>query len=373
MARYHVWYTDPEGAKLAYLEPISLEYALVYSDVGVCRIDLPKDETAAYWPVAVDNQIHIYRTPYGGTAELQGIFFARGWRRYTTREGLSRVTVTGVNANDLLNRRIVAYYAGSSEAQMSNEADDMMKQIVTDNLVDGTDYAGSESGRDISDHGFSVAQATAEGPTIEQGHSWRNVLSVLQSIQSKSRAAGTEVFFNVEATSAQTFTFQTYTGQPGSDRTLSSSDDPLLFAPSWGNLEDPVLDEDYTDEANFIYAGGQGEGDQRNIQEASDTARINASVWNRREAFRQATHGASTDAAVGDQADEELARLRGQVMFSAQIVPTADTPYGGRGWRIGDKVTCSYLGRQFDCLIRSGYITVDERGREDVRARVESV
>lgn len=373
MARYAIWYTDNEGARLALLDPVSLEYALVYGDVGWLNVELPKDKASAYWDAAPDNQVHVYRTPYGGSAELEGVFFARAWTRQTTRQGLSRLTLSAASPVDLLARRIVAHYAGSNEAQMTDEADDMMKQIVTDSFVDGTDYGGAESGRDISGVGFSVAPKTASGPVLEKGFSWRNVLRVLQDLQASSKGEGTEVFFDVTATADQSFTFRTYTDQPGSDRTLSGGD-PMVFSLAWGNLEQPRLDEDYGEEANFIYAGGQGQGEQRNIQEASDTARINASPWNRREAFRQATHGASTDNAVRDQARDELARRRPQTIFSANIIPTAETPYGhsGGGWRVGDKVTASYLGRRFDCLIRSVSVRW-EGGREEIRARVEGV
>ncbi len=276
--------------------------------------------------------------------------------------------------NNLLSRRITAYYANETETKVSGNADDLMKEIVRDNFIDNADYSGTpDPARDIDDYGFSVQANNSAGSSISKAISWRNVLAVLQDFQAASKSAGTEAFFGVMPTSDTTLQFQTWTGQPGRDRTIATGINPIVFSLEWGNLSDPQLSDDYVNEANYIYAGGRGREDVRNIQTASDTSRMNVSRFGRHEAFTQATAEATT-AYIQDVAKDILARRRPKKIFRGAIHNTPLTPYGGlNGWHLGDKISINYSDLQFDVIIRSVSVRVEENNREIITARVETL
>jgi hypothetical protein len=289
----------------------------------------------------------------------------------TSQDGQYQRKTNNVDFTELLKRRIVAYYAGESETGMTDNADDMMKAIVTDNFVDNADYSGTPSpARDIDSYGFSVAGDLSDGPSLTRAFAWRNVLDTLQDIQAASKTAGTEVLFAVVPTSETAAQFRTYTA--GRDRT-STGINPIIFSLAYGNLANPKLTYDYSNDENYVYAGGQGDDDARNIQVASDADRYNVSRLGRREGFANAGHIDFTDDdGVTAVAQDRLAKSRSTISFTGTIYNTPLTPYGGlQGWDLGDNVTVNYAGIQFDVLIRAIKVSVDDRGEELVQARVE--
>jgi hypothetical protein len=369
MTTWELWLADDAGNRLELLNSVtSFELGHVVGDVGWASLLMPHAAGTLYTQMQPDRQIQMYRQPRDGTGmlELEALLFQRRLRQATSLSGLATYGLGGADANDLLARRIVAYAAGSAQAEMSDQADDMMKEIVRDAL--GGD-AGA--GRDMTAVGFSVGANAGAGPTISKAFAWQNVLSAAQGVQAASRAAGSEVFFAVQPTSLTSYRFDTYTGQPGRDRRWSVSPIGMMFGLDWGNVANVVYEQDYTDEENYIYAGGRGQGAAREVQEVSDAGRIAASRWNRREGF--APSNATTAEGVRNDGRERLERQRPRLLLSADLLDTPATPYGAAGWRVGDRVTVTHLGRSFDCLIRSAYISVDAQGQETVRARVENI
>lgn len=370
MAKYQLWYEDAAGTLLAPVPVWSaLEYVLVVGDVGIARVTIPGAAKPAVMDTTPDRRVSIWRLPDNGALDQEVVTFGRTFTYQTDTDGLTTFVFAGNDPNELLRRRIVAYFAESAQAKQTNEADDMMRQIVIDNLLTDADYGGAETGRDLTAAHLSVGGSVAAGPVLSKGFSWRNVLEVLQDIQATSKSQGNEVFFGMFHDGLKKFAFNTRTGQWGRDRTTLN---PIVFSLETGNLLNPVLTYDHTDEKSFIYGLGQGEASDRTIQEASDTDRINASLFGRNEAAAYANANSET-AGVLAAARDELARRRPRTIFSGDIISTPGTPYGGDGWRLGDRVSVSYQGFQVDTVIRSVHVTVTPDGKETVSARVESV
>lgn len=370
MSRYELWYLNDIGNRLSYIsDVVSFEYARVLGDVGIGSFTFPY-RRQLHTAATPDRRIAVYRQPLGGTLGLESVFMLRQFELSTSEQGQYQLIATGYDLNELLNRRIIAYYAGSAQANMTGTADDIMREIVRDNLVDNADYAGTPSpARDIDSYGFSVEANTSAGPTITKGFSWRNVLTVLQDLQADSRAQGTEVFWGVIPTSETTMQFRAWIS--GRDRTTTSGTNPIVFSLEWGNLASPRLVDDYGAEQNYIYAGGQGEESARIIQTASDTTRMNTSRLNRREGF--AFSSGDTTAAVLTDARNDLERNRPTTRLYGDLLDTPLTPYGGLdGWNLGDRVTVNYGNRQFDVTIRGVYVSVSPDGNETIRSKIES-
>ena len=367
--KYELWLTDDRGNRLDLLDEVeSFSWTRVINDIGRCRIVLKGGFDRSL--LARDNRIEVWRAPAPASdLRLENIFLIRRPIIATSSVGLQRQTIFAMSPTELLSRRIVAFATGSSESSKTDLVDDMMKEIVDENLGSsaGVDDFGASRSFDAS---FFTIQADAgTGPSITKSFAWRNVLVVLQDLSDAAREAGTEVYFAVVPTSVTTFEFQTFIDQPGQDRRLPAGSGPILFSLGQGNIEVPVLEDDFEDEVNYVYGGGQGEAVARDIQEVRDLDRINASIWNRRESFRDSRHEA-TSAGVTDEAEIRLIEGRPKRRFSANLLSVEGARYG-LDWDFGDRITVEYLKEQFNALIKVVSVSVDSNGLETVTGRLE--
>ena len=366
MAEYEIWLTNDTGARLARLQPFWFQATRVVNDVGTCQLGMAPDFDTAF--LKRDYMIQFWRAPSGGRPGMFRTYFLRQWRWDLIGE-VETLRLYGRDMNDLLARRVVAYDEDSDEANTStNESDDAIKLIVTENLI--TDTSGPTYGsRDYAN--LSVTPDVAAGPVIAKHYSRRRVLDVLQEFAESADTAGTRLYFDIAESGVSTATlalqFRTYVTQPGMDLT----DLGVVFEPARGNFVNCWLDYDYTDEENYICGLGQGEGGDRILQESYDTAAITASAWNRREGIVNAT-GEDTAAGVLDQADSALRARRGIVSCGGDLRDTEGFRFG-RDWNWGDVLRARYREREFDGLVSAISLSVDSDGRETVTGRLEDV
>jgi len=132
-------------------------------------------------------------------------------------------------------------------------------------------------------------------------------------------------------------------------------------------MREPRLTYDYSEEVNYVYGGGSGEGELRDIQEAYDADRYGASQWARCEGFANAPN--QTGNTLLATAQRAVYDGKPKVNFTAIPVDTQGTRYGVH-WNLGDKVTAKYKNIEFTTIIRSVTITVQD-GKEDIQARLE--
>jgi hypothetical protein len=209
------------------------------NDISYCSVTLPGNFHATYKTmIDVDYMVEFWRHPAQGAMRLESVFFVRDIIYEEDFKGNDIIILAGPDGNDLLNRRIVAYAAGSSQSDKTNQADDMMKEIVTENLG-----SSATAPRDLTDLNFTVAGDVTAAPSITKAFSWRNVLDVLQDIVAISAENGTDLYFDVVpvviSSSEIGFEFRTYTDQPGQDRTFMTANRPSSSArngATWHNL-----------------------------------------------------------------------------------------------------------------------------------------
>lgn len=357
-----VWLDDPRGNRLAHLDKItSLEVVHVLNDYGVIGIELPPDYDEY---IRLDRIIEVW---YNGALE------AAGWIRklvfYDDENGGEHTRLIAYTGNYILTSRIIAYAAGSAQASMTDQADDMLKEIVNDNLLG--DATGA---RDLySTLGLTKAANEADGESITKSFAWRPLLNVCQDIADASRAAGTAVYFDwlpkMISANVMSWEFRTWINQRGIDHS-SSSGQPVYFGKAWGNLVGPSLEYDFTEEVNYVYAGGQGEGSDRNVNEVSDSDRYGASVWNRREGFADARNE-STDAGVTAKGNEALDKGNPKIAFSGEITESPSTQYGVH-WGFGDKVIVEYRGTEYDALVKATSLALRSDGSLKITGKFEA-
>lgn len=367
-ATYEIWLDDPAGNRITQLSTTAgFAYSRVENDKGWLINNLPDtfDQNLITLP---DGIIEIWRGFGPGTLRLENAFFIRK-RKKLSISGNHVIELGGPGISDLFRRRIVAYKAESAQALMTNEADDMMKQVVRDNLG-----ASAAAGRNLTliGGGLTIQKDLAKGPSITKAFAWKKVDQALKDIADTAKQKGTKLCFDlvpiITDSSIIAFEFRTYTGQRGDDHGSSSSS-PLYFGEEFGTLQDPVFEEDFTEESNYIYVGGQGQDATRTIEEVPDTARMARSIWNRCEDFKDARNQEDTEA-LKSEGNEALHQGRPRYYFSGKIVETENMRYG-RDWHFGDLVVGVGFGRQSDCIISAVKVTKEGSGNETVEAWLE--
>lgn len=278
--------------------------------------------------------------------------------------GPTSIFVRAYHATNLLDRRIIAYDAGTSyTAKTAAAADDQIKTFVNENMlagIVGADRDGVETYADVSTYLTKQANVS-QGASIAKTATRRRLLDVCTDLATASNTAGTYLTFEIAAPTESTLELRTFATQRGVDRRASSAN-PVILSQSRGNLINAHLVIDYTQEANFIVAGGQGEEAERVIGTAFDSARAGVSPFGRVERFRDAAN-VSTQAAVDDEADSQLRASRPVILFTGQLV---ETPALTRGidFDLGDIVTAeSAAGQQYDVRLDVIKETIDSGGR----------
>lgn len=369
MANYEVWLTNDFGVRLALLDNFtSLSVGKSVNQIANFTMTLPLSFDRNL--IKADQMIQVWREPQGGSLSIFNVYFLRRW--VFQHQGSNEIiTIAGPNLNDLLRRRNAIGYSGSGTASKADFADDMLKEILSEATSDSTTPTPDAGTRVWND--LSIQADFSAGPVLVRNLEWGKLLNsgdsgIFADLAKASRAANNEVFFgiypNVISSNAITLQFRTTTGQPGQDVSTQ-----VTFSQEEGNLKNPSLEYDYSNEANYVYAGGQGEGSSRNIQQSGDSSRYNISQWNRCEAFIDARDQTSNDGVL-DAADRTLTEGKPRIHFTGEPVDTEGTRFGV-DWNFGDKVRTSYANIQFDSIIRNVTINVDNSGMETVNARLD--
>lgn len=327
---------------------ISLTYVLncAPGGIGVLELELPLSFNDSL--LLEDGRIGVWRAIDGRPPYLDNgaIFLIRA-----LDIGPTSIRVRAYHATSLLDRRIIAYDAGTTYTSKGPDfADDLIKEFVNQNMlagIVGADRDGVETYADVS--AYLTKQADLGlGASISKAATRRRLLDVCVDLANASTTAGTYLTFEIIAPAENTLELRTYTTLRGVDHRASTSD-PVILSTLRGNLENAHVITDYSEAATFIIAGGQGEEDLRLIGTAFDSTRAGASPFGRIERFRDASNVAA-QAAVDDEADSGLRAARPLIYVTGDLV---ETPGLMRGidFELGDMVTVEQGGQQYDVRI----------------------
>lgn len=360
---YEIRVSDPFGGNTTIYGAQSytaLEFAYRERQIGTLTLDLP----TAIEPRALgrDGLITVQRAINGAPAYLEGerAWLIRKVTRLVGAQGVRSTRIVAVDGNDLLRRRIVDYDADTAETDKTDLADDLMKAIVRENFVSATDTT-----RNLSSSLFGVDADVSAAPSLSKAFTRREVLAVLQELAEAATLAGTYTTFEVVWTGSL-FQFRTFTGQRGVDH---SGSDRVLLGPAYGNLTDVEDSDDASEETTRVIAGGQGEGADREVARADDTARQGASPYNLIEEFTNQNNTADATQ-LADEADSLLQLRRPRRVISGTFVDTPGAQYG-RHFGYGDLVVAEVNGASVTCRVDAVHIGV-RGGREAVDIRLRS-
>lgn len=350
-------YGTPGGAGTATV-PLDVTLNCSPGAIGVLETTLPNSFNTQF--LLEDGRIGVWRSINGAPPYLDnGAIYQIRYLDY----GPTSIFVRAYHATNLLDRRIIAYAAGSTyTTKAATFADDQIKAFVNQNMlagIVGADRDGVETYADVSAY-LTKQVNLGLGASIAKSGSRRNLLDICTDLAQASTTAGVYLTFEVFAPTESTLELRTYATQRGIDRRVGTAS-PVVLSEARGNLINAHLVIDYTEAANFIVAGGQGEETARLIGTAFDATRASASPFGRIEKFRDATNVAS-QAAVDDEADSGLRGARPLILFTGELV---ETPALTRGidFDLGDIVTAEKNSLQFDVRLDLIRERIDGSGR----------
>lgn len=330
-------------------------------NIGVLELVLPRSFNTAL--LMRDGRIGAWRSINGRAPYLDGnAIYLIETLRYTATSTLIRA----YHATTLMDRRIIAYAAGSAYAQKSAApADDQIKTFWNENAgssISNANRDGVETQADISAY-VSTQPNVSAGASVAKAAARRKLLAVAQELCEASTTEGTYLTFEIVAPSENTLELRTYAGQRGVDRRASSGS-PVILREQAGVLENAQLEIDWHGERTFVVAGGQGEGTARMIATALDTTRMGISPFGRIETFVDMANVADS-ASLQDDADAELRYDRPVITFTGDLI---ETPALTRGihFDLGDIVTAEdpQTRTQYDVRLDVVTETGDSNGRK---------
>jgi len=361
---FELWLTTDAGLRLALLDyTLGFSASRIANGIGFFDGQFAVDFDTSFIKPDFMIQVWLYE-------KLWCCYFLRKWRFYT-EDNVEYLDIAGPCQNDLLRRRIVAAYAGGAVAKKSIHADDMMKEVVTQSMLDTaepTPDAGTRAWANLT-----VAPDDSLGPSIQKAFAWDKLLvpsggGVLPELAQAAEEEGTPVYFDivpdVVAGASISFLFQTYINQPGLDVS-----DRVTFSKENGNLKDPYYEENWTDEENYVYAGGQNQGVARNVQQVYDSARYGVSQWGRCEGFADARNQSAGDE-VKAAGYAYLWNHKPKKRFGGVPLDTEGTQFG-RDWDFGYRVRAEYRGVSYTPIIKTLMTGAGSDGKPFVQARLE--
>ncbi len=356
---YEVRQLDQDGNFIADRNNfVSLDMNLLVNDFSSCELPFGDPDLKLYNSLEEDQRWAITRKGY---ALGKGDWILRGKSKAVNEDGLRVTTVFLTTALEAATSPIVAYQADSPQAKKNQPLDDMMKAIIREN----SGSLSVDTDRNVSQL-ISVQPNKGLAPTAEKGFSRQRILPLLQTISDLSAQLGTQLFFDVVAIGAG-WQFQTYIGQPGTDRSNS-----LTFSLEQNTLLSASLKTDYLGSANVVYAGGNGEKSSRKIQIAKAQDRIDDSPFGRlRESFF-GDGNLGTLPLILSAAQGELYDLRPREILDARINVFSNNDLGVH-WFPGDRILYSLDDHFAEAVISPVRIVVSPESEETITANLRSL
>jgi hypothetical protein len=330
--------------------------------VGVFAATFP---SRADWPAifTLDALIDIERTnPLTGFLQTEETYLTRLTHRF--RDGdEERFVVGGLSLNHLLGRRVVdpaddPLRAGGYSTK-AGPADDILH-----------DYANEQCGALASAlrsfPNFTIAASNSVGSLAGRRLRYENLLEVFQDVVNQSN-----VDFIITRLTSNVLRL---TITPiGTDRTRSRNYPFSPFVelnPVRGNLSDPSLLSDRKKEQNYVYALGQGPGEQRIVTQLEGEDN-HLTPYNRIEFtadVRMAERGDLQTLRTGARAALYEKQAKKEFAFK----PTGAEPGNvyRLDWDIGDSLTCVWDDESIDLRVREVEISLDSDG-ETITPRLE--
>lgn len=326
-------------------------------DIGALSMTLPGDNADLDNIFSLDTMIEVLRTsPSTGHLQVEDTFLVRLTHRF--REGNeARYVIGALSLNHLLKRRLIdpdddptAAGGYSTKAGLS---DVVMRAYAREQIGDLASAV-----RQVPN--FSVGGVLGIGSPVGKRARYDNLLSVMQEL-----ALQGNMDFIVRRITGNTLRL---TIEPiGTDKTKTTNypfTPFVMFNPARGNLENPSLLIDRKEEANVVYALGQGQGEFR-ITSIVQGYGVADSPYNRIEFsqdIRLAERGEPQQLLTG--ALNALKENQIKQEFTFEVSGSAPGATYRLDFDIGDLVTAAWEDTSIDLRIRDVEISLSQSGEK---------
>ena len=218
MIIYSVRYSTPDGSLIGYINDFESCRYVIRGDGGVGAMELVISTAHSDWfnPANVDYRITVWRSINNQQPLLEGAteFLTVGWKITNTK-----ITVTALSLQSLLQRRIVAYYAGLADySKFTNKyAGNIMKVLVRTNCT--SRFAANRDGVDtyVPMNNLTVNGDANDGVQLSIRCSRNNLFDTITTIAQSSMQSGTWIVGQITS-NGSAWTFDTYPLYFGQDR-----------------------------------------------------------------------------------------------------------------------------------------------------------
>lgn len=336
---------------------IDLRYSRELNDIGLLAMTLPGSDLN-YSIFSLDTLVEVRRTdPQTGDLAVEETYLARLRHRYRTDDD-EFVVIGGVSLNHLLLRRIVDPDDDPLAAGGYSTKAGFTSEVIRDYI---REQAADQASADRRFPGLTVPAVAGIGQQAGARLRYEVLLDAMKDL-----AARGSIDFWTRRTSGANM--QVEIGVIGADRTKTTHDpvgqEWLGLSPQRGNLTRPSLREDRKDEANFVYALGQGQGTSRTVLKVAG-AGVADSPYNRVEFSQDIRNAEKGDAlTLLTAAQAELASRISPLEFKFEPNGFEAGNVYRRDWDIGDLVTIFWGDVMRDIRITGVEINVSEDGEE---------
>jgi len=371
-ARYQVAFYEPTG-RLVYIHTLTAVDQMAYTrrlnGVGAFMMSLPR---ALRQPVMLrkDALAQVYRSdPVTGQMREDGTYFLRSAEHVPgTYDGL---VIGGVSAEHLFKRRVYnpdddPKVAGGFSTK-SGPAVTVMREVVTEQMISpAANPERAFPGIRLAD----IGQDTSPDYPFRREIGQQNVLDVLSDVAKATKLDFWLAFDGIDTAGGYP-KFVFHAGRRGTDRSKHSHPaGPYVYlTPSSGNLVEPQLTLDSTEEANAVYVLGKGANGNRLVYRQERSAAVVESPFNRVERAVESSEADTLDELLA-AASTALAEGEPQVTFSFVPLVTASGAIYQLDWRLGDVVTVGAYGYEMDARVTAVTVTLTGAG-ETVEVETE--
>lgn len=298
----------------------------------------------------LDGFLEVRRRIGDGAWHLEATLFHLTGQDEITEGGRALFTSYSRGLLDLIRRRKLLYYANTAYTLKGGAGETIIKAFVNENagpaamipprLADGRTF------------GLTIQPDAHRGLQWAGQRSWQGLLETIQEI-----ADLTNVDFDIVKTGPQTFEFQCYYPQLGTDRTAI-----LTFSPTLGNMLSPSYTLSRTEEVTRVIVLGPGSETDRHVV-VRESGAIGDSPWNTVEETYDARK--ETDIlALQAAGDAQLLKLGAQESFTFTVMQTTSAQYG-RDYFLGDRVSTGFGDISTTKKIISVNINIQD-GKEEI-------
>lgn len=377
---YEFWYCSDNGTRLALIEKLdNFSYSRTTQGLGTLQFSVPYDDWVKKVPdlFKVDNRIDVWRSPQSGTpARREGSFLLGRFQVYQrTSDNVRVIEFYARSPLDILRRQ-----CWETDADQTNEVDDMMKNVVRGMFVNNP--SATSTAPTVVNNGvytytgeFAVDEDGSDGPIVTSKFFLRNVLDILNDLRKASfslnlvSSTNKKIYFDViedeslvSGINGFGYRFRTYAGLRGSDRTNS-----IIFSPENGNLIGPVYFEDYQDEITGVYEYNQGV-----VLASAQSDNQYLSRWHfvkEDKTTSQTTAAAALNDAYTELKQRAVKKVMNATFLSSPGSPEQPRSLYGLDWDLGDLLPVKFAGQSMNVEVAIVYISMNDQGEEKITAK----